>query len=92
MGEITDRQMNVKPSDKDIWINESAPKGHGRFIARIMPSGDRLFYFRYTTSEGKRIRLPIGAYDRDGTSGITLKVARQRARELATLYLAGTTD
>lgn len=92
MGEITDRQMNVKPSDKDIWINESAPKGHGRFIARIMPSGDRLFYFRYTTSEGKRVRLPIGAYDRDGTSGISLKVARQRARELATLYLAGTID
>ena len=62
MGEITDRQMGTKPSDKDIWLNESAPKGHGRFIARITPGGDRLFYYRYTDSTGKRIRLPLGAY------------------------------
>ncbi|MBV2133359.1 tyrosine-type recombinase/integrase [Pseudomonas sp. MAP12] len=92
MGEITDRQMGTKPADKDIWLNESAPKGHGRFIARITPSGDRLFYFRYTDSTGKRIRLPLGSYDRDGTTGLTLKTARQRARELADLYLSGITD
>lgn len=92
MGEITDRQMGTKPSDKDIWLNESAPKGHGRFIARITPGGDRLFYYRYTDSTGKRIRLPLGAYDRDGTSGLTLKAARLRARELTDLYLSGITD
>lgn len=89
MGEITDRQLNTKPTDKDIWLNESAPKGHGRFIARITPAGDRLFYFRYTDSTGKRVRLPLGAYDRDGTTGSTLKAARQKARELADLYLSG---
>lgn len=92
MGEITDRQMGTKPSDKDIWLNESAPKGHGRFIARITPGGDRLFYYRYTDSTGKRIRLPLGAYDRDGTTGLTLKAARLRARELTDLYLSGITD
>ncbi|HNP02923.1 MAG TPA: Arm DNA-binding domain-containing protein, partial [Agitococcus sp.] len=89
MGEITDRQMAVKPSTKDIWLNESAPKGHGRFIARITPSGDRLFYFRYTDSDGKRIRLPLGAYDRDGTTGLTLKAARKKANELSVLYQSG---
>lgn len=92
MGEITDRQLNTKPIDKDIWLNESAPKGHGRFIARITPGGDRLFYFRYTDSTGKRIRLPLGAYDRDGTTGLTLKSARQKARELTDLYLSGVCD
>lgn len=92
MAEITERQLNAKPGDKDIWLNESAPKGHGRFIARITPGGDRLFYFRYTDSSGKRVRLPIGAYDRDGTTGLPLKVARQRARELADLYLSGISD
>lgn len=89
MAEITDRQMSSKPSTKDIWLNESAPKGHGRFIARITPSGDRLFYFRYTDSQGKRIRLPLGAYDRDGTTGLTLKAARKKADELSGLYQSG---
>lgn len=92
MAAITEQSLKAKPRDKDIWINESAPKGHGRFVARITPSGDRLFYFRYTDSTGKRIRLPIGAYDRDGTTGLTLKAARQKAREFADLYISGITD
>ncbi len=40
MGEITDRQMGTKPSDKDIWLNESAPKGHGHFMRTAsLPAG-----------------------------------------------------
>ncbi|HHK4756177.1 TPA: tyrosine-type recombinase/integrase [Pseudomonas aeruginosa] len=92
MADITDRQMSIKPGPRDIWLNESAPKGHGRFMARIRPNGERLFYYRYTDSTGARVRLPIGSYDRDGTSGLTLKAARQRARELTELYLSGVTD
>lgn len=92
MAEITDRQLNIKPSDKDIWLNESAPKGHGRFVARITPKGERLFYFRYTDSEGKRIRLPIGSYHKEGIKGLTVKEARKRARELSDLYVSGIVD
>lgn len=92
MADITDRQMSIKPGPRDIWLNESAPKGHGRFMARIRPNGERLFYYRYTDSTRARVRLPIGSYDRDGTSGLTLKAARQRARELTELYLSGVTD
>jgi integrase len=92
MGQITDRQMSTRPSDKDIWINESAPKGHGRFTARIMPSGERLFYFRYTDSQGKRSRLPLGAYDSNGISGLTLKAARAKAGEYSLLYQSGILD
>lgn len=92
MTEITDRQLNVKPASKDIWLNESAPKGHGRFIARITPKGERLFYFRYTDSKGARVRLPIGSYNKDGIKGLTVKSARKKARELSDLYLSGITD
>lgn len=92
MAEITDRQLNTNPTDKDIWINESAPKGHGRFIARITPSGERLFYFRYTDSKGKRVRLPIGSYHKDGIKGPTVKEARKKARELSDLYISGIID
>lgn len=92
MADITDRQMSIKPGPRDIWLNESAPKGHGRFMARIRSNGERLFYYRYTDSTSVRVRLPIGSYDRDGTSGLTLKSARQRARELTELYLGGVTD
>ncbi len=92
MGQITDRQMSTRPSDKDIWINESAPKGHGRFTARIMPSGERLFYFRYTDSQGKRNRLPLGGYDAHGVNGLTLKEARAKAGEYSRLYQSGILD
>lgn len=92
MGQITDRQMSAKPTDKDIWINEDAAKGHGRFIGRITPSGERLFYFRYTDSLGKRHRLPLGAYDPNGTNGLTLKSARARAGELSLLLQSGVQD
>lgn len=92
MAEITDRQLNVKPDNKDIWLNESAPKGHGRFIARVTPKGERLFYFRYTDSKGARVRLPIGSYNKDGIKGLTVKDARKKARELSDLYLSGITD
>lgn len=92
MGQITDRQLAAKPSDNDIWINESAPKGHGRFIARITPSGERLFYFRYTDSAGKRDRLPLGAYDPNGKNGLTLKEARIKAGEYTRLLQSGISD
>ncbi len=45
--------------------------------------------FRYTDADGKRIRLPLGAYDRDGTTGLTLKAARKKANELSALYQSG---
>lgn len=92
MGQITDRQLATKPGDKDIWLNESAPKGHGRFIARITPGGERLFYFRYTDSAGARQRLPLGAYDSQGTNGLTLKEARTKAGEYSRLYQSGILD
>ncbi len=62
MAKITDRQLTTKV-DKPVWLTEDAPKGHGRFMARLRPTGERLFYFRYTDAEGNRQSIPIGAYE-----------------------------
>ncbi|MCC6076040.1 tyrosine-type recombinase/integrase [Pseudomonas sp. GCM10022188] len=88
MATITDKQMSAKPS-KASWLIEDAARGCGRFMARIRPSGERLFYFRYTDANSERVFLPIGAYDPSGTDGLTLKEARAKAGEWSRLYQSG---
>lgn len=93
MANITDRQMTAKPGPKDKWLSEVAIWGHGSLVARITPSGERLFYFRYTNSRGERVTLPIGTYSRDGNEGtMTLAKAGQYAKELAGRHKAGMRD
>lgn len=92
MGTITDRDMQASATGKNTWLSEDAPKGHGRFMARVTPGGDRLFYFRYASPDGKRIYLPLGAYDTKGKAGLTLKEARTKAGELSILYQSGVID
>ncbi|MEP7295738.1 MAG: tyrosine-type recombinase/integrase [Burkholderiales bacterium] len=92
MGIITDKQMQAAPAAKDIWLIEAGARGTGRFVARITPNGERLFYFRYADSQGDRVRLPIGAYDASGRSGLTLRGARERAAELSRLHQTGVRD
>ncbi|NQD91265.1 tyrosine-type recombinase/integrase [Pseudomonas sp. CrR25] len=93
MAKITDRQITAKPGASDRWLSEVAIWGHGSLVARITPSGERLFYFRYSNSNGDRITYPIGTYSRDGLEGtMTLSVAGQRAKELAGLHKAGIRD
>lgn len=93
MAKITDRQMTTKPGTRDKWLSEVAIWGHGSLVARITPSGERLFYFRYTSSRSERITYPIGTYSRDGHEGsMTLAVAGQRAKELAGLHKSGVRD
>ncbi|MDH4555724.1 DUF4102 domain-containing protein [Pseudomonas sp. BN417] len=93
MAKITDRQMTAKPGSSDKWLSEVAIWGHGSLVARITPSGERLFYFRYTNSSSERITYPIGTYSRDGLEGtMTLAEAGQRAKEFAGLHKAGIRD
>ena len=93
MATITDRQINSKPDTKDRWLNETVVRGHGALVARIAPSGARSFYFRYTDSNGKRDRMPIGNYSREEKpGGMTLTQARFKAKELAGLHKQGITD
>ena len=92
MATITDRTMATKPTGKDQWLTEDAPRGHGRFCLRITKAGERLFYFRYTAPNGKREYVQLGGYDSTGKAGLTLKDARARAGELSKLYQTGVVD
>lgn len=92
MATITDRTMATKSTGKDQWITEEAPRGHGRFCLRITKAGERLFYFRYTGSDGKREYLQLGGYDATGKAGLTLKKAREEAGKLSRLYQSGVVD
>jgi integrase len=92
MGVITDKQLQSRAGATDTWLIEDGPRGAGRFVARITPAGERLFYYRYTDSKGVRVRLPIGSFDPKGTSGLTLKAARARADQFAKIYLSGQRD
>lgn len=86
--------MRAKPAARDQWIVDDAARGEGRLLGRITPAGERRFYFRYTGPGGQRVRLPIGTYDArgDGEASFTVQQARDRARELVTLYRSGITD
>lgn len=87
MGVITDRQLQAKPGTKDIWLIEDGPRGAGRFVARITPAGERIYYFRYTGASGDRVRLPLGSFP-----SMSVKQARAKFEELAALYRAGHRD
>jgi len=89
---ITDKTLSTKPTGKDQWITEDAPRGHGRFFLRITPGGERVFYFRYTGQGRKQVAVPLGGYDPTGKAGLTLKDARAKAGELSRLYQSGITD
>lgn len=89
---ITDSWMQKKPLAEDQWNTEEAHRGAGRFIARITPAGERLFYFRYTEASGKQVRHPLGGYSKDGDGGLTVKEARDEADRLSKLYQSGVRD
>src|SRR5450830_787986 len=84
--------MQAAATTGDLWITEDGPRGAGRFLGRITPRGERAFYFRYTTSDGSRDTLPIGAYDPKGRSGLRLAEARITADQWSKIYQSGIKD
>lgn len=93
MGMITDKEMGSRANGADQWFIDPAPRGAGRFMGRITATGERSFYFRYTTSTGQRDTLPIGAYDPKGREGyFTLAAARDMAANWSRQYKNGARD
>ena len=88
---ITDKAMQAKPGPTDTWLIEAGARGAGRLVGRITPSGERRFYFRYSSSSGQQVRLLIGPYDQrgNGEAAFTVQQARDKAREWSTLYRNG---
>jgi len=73
----------AKLLDQDVWKTEDGARGEGRFRARVFPSGDVAFYYRYSNN-GKQVQLRLEA---DG-----LAEARAEAAGYATLYRKGIHD
>lgn len=69
----------LKPGE---WVADPAARGAGRLQARKLASGELTFYYRYTTSDGARDRLPLG-------TGLDLREARAMAAELSRRYQSG---
>jgi integrase len=93
MATITALAMQASPTQADQWLHQPFSRGAGVFVGRITPKGERLFYFRYTGSSGRRHYLPIGDFHPKGQSGgLTVAQAFQRATELSGLYLSGVRD
>ena len=89
---INDMTLKKRPAKKDVLVIEDAPRGHGRFCLRITPTGNRIFYFRYTATGSKQRWIVIGSHDATGKAGLTLKDARQQADEYSRLYQSGIVD
>ena len=57
---ITSKHMDSNPTDIDQWFVESGQRGEGTFLGRITPSGNKLFYFRYTGPDRAQVLLSAG--------------------------------
>lgn len=67
-------------------------KGSGVLAFRRVSSGALLAYFRFTRSDSTRGAYPIGQMAERGRAGLSLTEARNKAGELAQLYLSGVKD
>lgn len=93
MATITDKAMQGKPGETDRWLTQPFKRGAGVFLARITPTAERLFYFRYTDTKGRRPFLSVGHYHPKGNNGgLTLAAAYKKASDLSSLYQSGVHD
>lgn len=70
----------LKPKATPYKLAEHAPKGEGRLIARVLPSGVKEFFYRYRPN-GEDKTLALGRYDQTGRNGKTLAGIRKTLRE-----------
>ncbi len=76
----------------NTWLSDGIVRGAGGLVFYCSRGGAKSGFYRYTTSDGKTDRLPLGAFDKSGRSGLTLAQLRDRAGELSKLALSGVTD
>jgi integrase len=74
------------------WVSDGRTRGAGSLWFRKSDDGQRTsVYFGYA-HEGKNRKLPIGTYDEEGVSGLTLKQCREKYGAISTIYQSGITD
>lgn len=65
----------LKPGAKPYKRAEWAPKGEGRLVVRVLPSGVKEFFYRYRADEQDKT-LSLGRFDASGRNGRTLAGVR----------------
>lgn len=68
----------LKPKSAPYKRAEHAPKGEGRLVLRVLPTGVKEFFYRYRMN-GDDTTVSIGRYDPKGRNGRTLAEIRQAA-------------
>jgi len=91
--EITAAIRKAKITAADVYLtDEGRARGVGRLRVRARPTGQVLFYFRYTNPAGQQQQIPLGVYNPTGRDGLTLRTARVRAGDLSLRYQRGEHD
>ena len=70
----------LKKKAKPYKVSEHAPKGEGRLILRVLPSGMKEFFYRYRPN-GEDKTIALGRYDPTGRKGKTLTEIRRGAKD-----------
>jgi len=70
----------LKPARRPYKRSEQAPKGEGRLIVRVLPTGVKEAFYRYRAN-GKDKTLSLGRYDPAGSVGKTLADIRAELRK-----------
>src|SRR4051812_21473256 len=70
----------LRPKEKPYKLSEHAPKGEGRLLVRVLPSGCKEFFYRYRTGDQDKT-LMLGRYDQTGRNGHTLAGISKALRE-----------
>ena len=78
---FTDKSLQaLKPKKTPYKQTEHAPKGEGRLMVRVLPSGVKECFYRYRVNGGDKL-LALGRYDQRGTNGKTLADIRAAYRD-----------
>ena len=98
MAKLSPKSIRAAPTGR--WLPDDARRGTGVLILYVTGPGKGIWYFRYTTSTGRRDTLPLlyphGACEYheagDGEATYSLKQARDLADKHRAVYLAGNRD
>ena len=98
MAKLTPKSIRAAPTGR--WLPDDARRGTGVLVLYVTGPGKGIWYFRYTTSTGRRDTLPLlyphGACEYheagDGEATYSLKQARDLADKHRAVYLAGNRD
>ena len=86
-GLFSDRELRaLRPREREYKIAEKAPRGEGRLLIKVHPSGLKEFYYRMRTAQDDTL-IRIGSYEQTpGYGGMSLAAARTALKKLVALH------